>query len=266
MSGELTATMKERAGTLSLPPDEPAPADVMPAVLPPEGVRAFTPKEIASRVLEQRRVDVSGVRGCAAAVVVSAIAQQADRRVVLVTADLDSARRAADEIGFFLRSGDQDAEDTGEGDVLVFAASDTSPYADVSGKWAFEKDSYLNVGLRHQLNATDAVSPTINATSSSIILNQESTLLYATVAHNFTPDFRVSVNGQYQNSVFKGGVADGQTENFYGLGLQLTYSFSKYLAAEASYFYDDLSTSSLPSLSARGYSRNRVFLGVRATY
>ena len=149
---------------------------------------------------------------------------------------------------------------------LEGAKSTTSPYADVSGKWAFEKDSYLNVGLRHQLNATDAVSPTINATSSSIILNQESTLLYATVAHNFTPDFRVSVNGQYQNSVFKGGVADGQTENFYGLGLQLTYSFSKYLAAEASYFYDDLSTSSLPSLSARGYSRNRVFLGVRATY
>jgi transcription-repair coupling factor (superfamily II helicase) len=132
MSGELTATMKERAGPLSLPPDEPAPADVMPAVLPPEGVRASTPKEIASRALEQHRVDVSGIRGCAAAVVVSAIAQQADRRVVLVTADLDSARRAADEIGFFLRSGDQDAEDTGEGDVLVFAASDTSPYADVN--------------------------------------------------------------------------------------------------------------------------------------
>lgn len=144
--------------------------------------------------------------------------------------------------------------------------SSTSPYADVSGKWAFQKDSYVNVGLRHQLNATDAVSPTLGVSSSSIILNQESTLLYAAVAHNFTPDFRVSVNGQYQNSVFKGGVADGQSENFYGFGIQFTYALTKYLAAEASYFYDDLSTSSLPSLSSRGYARNRVFLGVRATY
>jgi transcription-repair coupling factor (superfamily II helicase) len=53
--------------------------------------------------------------------------------VVLVTSDLEAARRAAQDVGFLVRGAiDDDAEDTGEGDVLVFAGSEASPYADVN--------------------------------------------------------------------------------------------------------------------------------------
>ncbi len=149
---------------------------------------------------------------------------------------------------------------------LSDSKSDTSPYADVSAKWQFAKDSYLNGGLRHQLNATDALYPTVTDTSTSIVQNQESTLLYAVVAHNLTPALRVSANGQYQNAVFKGGSFDKKSEDFYSVGLSLSYALNSYLSAEASYFYDKLATESDSALSSRGYSRNRVFLGIRASY
>ena len=77
-------------------------------------------------------MDVAGVRGSAGAALAAAVAR-AGSRVVFVAADLDAARRAAEDVGFFLRgSSDEDAEDTAEGEVLVFAASESSPYADVS--------------------------------------------------------------------------------------------------------------------------------------
>ena len=89
-------------------------------MLPPEGVVAVRVRDVVARVrsLERGRLDVSGVRGCAGAAIAAGIAR-AGRRVVLVTDDLDAARRAAQDVGFLVRGTiDDDAEDTGEGDVL----------------------------------------------------------------------------------------------------------------------------------------------------
>jgi len=108
--------------------------DALPALLPPEGVVASRLREVAARAvsLGVGRLDVAGVSGCAAAAVAATIAR-AGRRVVLVTNDVDAARRSAQDVGFLVRGAlDDDAEDTGEGDVLVFAASESSPWADVS--------------------------------------------------------------------------------------------------------------------------------------
>jgi transcription-repair coupling factor (superfamily II helicase) len=106
----------------------------LPPVLPPEGVAATRLRDVAARANElgTGRLDVSGVRGSASAAVAAAIAR-AGRRVALVTHDLDAARRAAEDVGFLVRGAiDDEAEDTGEGDVLVLATSESSPYADVS--------------------------------------------------------------------------------------------------------------------------------------
>ncbi len=107
--------------------------DPLPVVLPPEGVVARRIREVAARgcALEGGRLDVAGVRGCGVAAGAAATSR-AGRRVVLVVEDLESARRTAQDVGFFLGSGREDAEDTGEGDVLVLAASESSPYADIS--------------------------------------------------------------------------------------------------------------------------------------
>jgi transcription-repair coupling factor (superfamily II helicase) len=141
-SPSLTSTLEEQTGRTA---DElgaidaaaaPAPAELepLPPLLPPEGVVAMRLRDVVSRVRSAGpgKTDVAGVRGSAGAALAAAIAREG-RRVVFVTADVETARRAAEDVGFFVRgASDEDAEDTGEGDVLVFAASESSPYADVS--------------------------------------------------------------------------------------------------------------------------------------
>ncbi len=137
-SSLLGSTLGERTGLTAdeLAPGAPpgAPGEVLPSLAPPEGVTASRVRDVAARVrtMYKGRLDVAGVRGCAGAAVVSAIVREG-RRVVLVTDDLDAARRAAQDLAFLVRGAvDEDAEETGEGDVLVLAASEASPYADVS--------------------------------------------------------------------------------------------------------------------------------------
>jgi transcription-repair coupling factor (superfamily II helicase) len=135
-NGPLKASLGEHVGSLEGNPRDPAELEPLEPVLPPEGVIAARLRDVAERVVAAPAgmIDVAGVRGSAAAALVGAIAHVGDRKVVMVTADLEAARRLADDIGFVLRGViDEDAvEETGEGDVLVFAASETSPFADVS--------------------------------------------------------------------------------------------------------------------------------------
>ncbi len=130
-SPSLTSTLQESTGLtadeLATRAPEPAPElEPLPPLLPPEGVVAARLREVAARVrgVGAGRVDVAGVLGCAGAAVAAAIARTS-RRVVLVTGDVDAARRAAEDVGFLVRGAmEDDAEDTGEGDVLVLAASE----------------------------------------------------------------------------------------------------------------------------------------------
>ncbi|MGD0676949.1 MAG: transcription-repair coupling factor [Polyangiaceae bacterium] len=141
MSGStLTSTFLEHTGlsvdelTSELAADRPESLEPLPSLLPAEGVVARRVGDVVAlaRKLKEGKLDVAGARGCAAAAVAAAIARSG-RRVVLVTEDLDRARRAADDVGFLVRGAvDEDAEDTGAGDVLVFASNESSPYADVS--------------------------------------------------------------------------------------------------------------------------------------
>ncbi|HEY6461765.1 MAG TPA: transcription-repair coupling factor, partial [Polyangiaceae bacterium] len=136
-SPSLSSTLHERTGLTAdelVRPSAPEEAEPLPTLLPPEGIVAARLRDVAARAkaLDAGRIDVAGVRGSAGAAVAAAIAR-AGRRVVMVTADLDTARRTAEDAGFLVRGAiDDDAEDTGVGDVLVFAASEVSPYADVN--------------------------------------------------------------------------------------------------------------------------------------
>jgi transcription-repair coupling factor (superfamily II helicase) len=105
-------------------------------ILPPEGVKAARLDEVAAQIASKAtgRLDVAGVRGSAAAALVAAVAHATNRKIVFLTSDLDAARKVADDVGFMLRGAiDEDvAEETAEGDVLVFAAQESSPFADVN--------------------------------------------------------------------------------------------------------------------------------------
>ena len=54
---------------------------------------------------------------------------------------------------------------------------------------------------------------------------------------------------------------DGAKEEIYIVGLNATYQISPWIAAEAGYNFDELSSD-----LCRGFDRNRLYIGLRATY
>jgi len=131
----LSATLQDRGEDLdALVANRARDLDPLPPVLPPEGVVAARLRDVAEQAaaLTAGRLDVAGVHGSAGAALVAAVAGR--RRVVLVTSDVDAARRAAEDVRFFLcgASDEVDAEGDAGSTVLVLPTSETSPYADVN--------------------------------------------------------------------------------------------------------------------------------------
>ncbi len=137
-------------------------------------------------------------------------------------------------------------------------AGDTwSPYVDLNATYRYMEGSYVQGGFRHTHNATDLVGG-----PGGITLDAESSTFYASVNQKITSKLFGSVLAQFQNSDFNGGTYDGVNDMFYILGLNLEYRFTQHLSAEAGYNYDRLDS----DVAGRSFTRNRVYLGVRATY
>ena len=132
----------------------------------------------------------------------------------------------------------------------------TNPYIDANLTYSYSEGSTAQLGVRHGRNATDLVG----------VLDQQSTLVYGSINHQITARLRASLVGQYQNAEFVGVTngqgADGSSEDYISLGFTLNYKINAYLSAEAAYYFDRLSS----KIDLRDYDRNRVFVGVRATY
>jgi transcription-repair coupling factor (superfamily II helicase) len=147
----MTSTIAERTGltaegiAAAVSAEEIEP---LGSLLPPEGVVAVRLRDVVARakglaasppgvddvaaVHQGSRIDIAGVRGSGGPAVAAALVR-AGRRVVFVTSDSDSARLAAQDAGFLTRGAlADDADDTGDGEILLFAANESSPYADVS--------------------------------------------------------------------------------------------------------------------------------------
>jgi len=136
-----------------------------------------------------------------------------------------------------------------------------APYADVSISYTYSQGSYAQLGFTHDINATDVAT-----VSSSGHLTQytESSVVYASINHRFTPDFSGSVVGRCQYSTYVGGTADNQTDEDYSLGVNLRYQINRHFSVETGYNYDDLIATSV--LAGRSYQRNRVYLGLGANF
>jgi len=135
------------------------------------------------------------------------------------------------------------------------------PYAQLSLKWTYNPDCYVEVGLTQDINATD-VTGTGGGTANSFTVSTESTVLYGSINHQITPKLRGSLLGQIQNSYFQGGTFDGNSEQYYLVGVDFKYQFTPHFSGDAGYNFDRLD-SDVPD---RAYSRNRVYIGVSAAY
>jgi hypothetical protein len=133
------------------------------------------------------------------------------------------------------------------------------PYADASLIYTYTSGSYAQLGVTHMRNATDTVQ--VNS-QGHITLDQESTVVYASVNQPLTPKLMASLVGHFQYSTYHDGQFSSQSAKFYNLGLNLAYAFNRHLSSDIGYNYDWYTT----AVPGQGYSRNRVYMGVTATY
>jgi hypothetical protein len=129
--------------------------------------------------------------------------------------------------------------------------STLNPYADANLTYQYNREDYVQGGIRHTRTKTDVTAQ-----------DQETTALYASINHHITPNLVGSLLVQGQNSTFEGGSNDKDNEGILYSGLNLTYHINPFLFAEAGYNFDRLAS----DVSGRSYTRNRVYIGVRGTY
>lgn len=140
--------------------------------------------------------------------------------------------------------------------------SDVSPYAQASLTFEYAKESSLEIGVSYDRSATDQYSSLF---LSSITLESDSTVAYLSVTQRIVPGLFGSVVGHYQHSTFVGGSLDQDSEDFYGLGLNLEYRFNRHVSANVGYSYDMLD-SDYSTGANRDFDRNRAYIGATFVY
>ncbi|MDB6041317.1 MAG: hypothetical protein JWM99_5158 [Verrucomicrobiales bacterium] len=137
------------------------------------------------------------------------------------------------------------------------------PYVDANATWLYTQGSYAQLGVRHQRMQTD-----VGVLVGGFAPNQdaEATTVYGSINHRFGP-LVASLIGSYQHADLHGGLSDGKADDYLLAGINLTYEINKFLAAETGYNYDNLDSelNRIPGVY-RSFSRNRVYVGIRATY
>jgi hypothetical protein len=149
--------------------------------------------------------------------------------------------------------------------VFVRSSSTSlSPYVDLSANYSYSNDGALTFGFHQGHNQTDVAASTGDP-NAGVTVDEESSTVYMTVTQKLTPitpKLTASGSLQYQYSVFNGGTSNNETDNFFMLGLDLAYQLTPHFSAETGYNFDALSS----DLAGRNYTRNQVFVGVRAVY
>jgi hypothetical protein len=149
-------------------------------------------------------------------------------------------------------------------DYYNYDSHNISPYVDASLTYQYMPQSTAQFGIKELHNATDVVG-----VGASPTLDEESTYVYFSVSHRVTSRFTASALASAQYSTFNGGTSDNEGENFYNVNLNLAYHFTLWLTGEAGYAYtklNEVANDSGAALTGRGYTRDMVYLGVRATY
>ena len=134
-----------------------------------------------------------------------------------------------------------------------------NPYGDASISYEYRKDSSFTFGIRHDRAQTDVAVTGGNANPT---LDAENTTLYGTLSHAFTARLQGDITARYRLSQFEDGAADNSRESYAIIGTSLEYAINPFLTAEAGYSFTRLDS----DLANRSFSRNRVFIGLRATY
>jgi hypothetical protein len=137
-----------------------------------------------------------------------------------------------------------------------------TPYVNGSLTYKYAPESSVTGGISYDRNATDIVGFGFSGGNGSFTQDAESFVIFAAVNHRLGPNLFANVNGQFQNSTYNGGTFNNQTEQYYLVGLELEYRFNPWFSTHLGYNYDNLQS----QIESRGFDRNRVYVGITASY
>jgi len=141
--------------------------------------------------------------------------------------------------------------------------STISPYVDANLTYVYSPGSFVQLGVRHDRNQTDVYLNPDLVRANDFTMDEATTALYAVLNHKITPRLTANLTGQMQHGEFQGGpTTDSSVDVLYLVGLNLAYQFNPHLATEIGYNYDRIDS----DFASRSYDRNRVYIGVRASY
>jgi hypothetical protein len=138
------------------------------------------------------------------------------------------------------------------------AGNDTSPYVKASLRYLYAPESFVEAGFTYDLTATDIVGQNGN----DVTTGADTASIFGSVTHRFTPKIFGNLLGQVQHSTYNNGLYDGESDLFYIVGVNVEYRFNRHFLANIGYNYDKLD-SDIPD---RSFDRNRVYIGVTASY
>jgi hypothetical protein len=141
----------------------------------------------------------------------------------------------------------------------VPSTSSTTPYVDFSTTYTYLPGSYVQIGFTQTRNASSVVGA---VTAGKITEDEESSTVYASVNHQFTPKLTGSAIGRVQYSSLQGGQFNDSSETWYSFGVNLAYQINPHISTEVGYNFDYLES----SVPGQQYKRNRVYIGLTATY
>ena len=145
-------------------------------------------------------------------------------------------------------------------DYYNYGESKWSPNADINATYTYLPGCTLQLGANVQSYPSDvAVDP------DDLTLDQLTARAFVAVSHRITSRITGNADLSYQHSIFNGGDFDGQSDGYYTVNLSADYKIREHLFANVAYVRSQL-ISGRDFSEFLNFSRNQIYLGVRATY
>ena len=134
-----------------------------------------------------------------------------------------------------------------------------NPYANVSASYTYLPGSFVQLGFSHDISASDQVS---SDSSGNITQYSEDSVVYLDINHKITEKLLATAIGRIQYQTYHNGAVGNDDTTDYSVGVTLTYTINTHLSVDVGYNYDNVQS----DIVGYGFSRNRYYLGLTATY
>jgi hypothetical protein len=143
-------------------------------------------------------------------------------------------------------------------DYVNASDSGLSPYLDLKVNYTYLRGDSAQLGFTIQ--RSPAFVGIVN--NGELTLDTLQALTYASVNHRFTSRLSGALYLSFIHTTYNGGAYDGDSDNYLTIDTRLDYKLREYLFLDLGYVWY-LYNSSIPGID---FTRNRVYLGIRATY